>query len=259
MGLRGGYWEQRWLADRYRYGDFRPPIGYFAAVRHPLPSLIFVVVLLAIYEMGVAYFASAGGPSVRAGIELWLRNWLAQAGPAPPIVIPAAVVGLLVIWTLWKYADRPHWPAVTVLGIAIEGVVFGLGLWFVCLHAPALLEQSGLSLAAIQGLDSRLITFDGVGVYEEVLFRLIFFAWLARLLYIVFVPWIAAFPMAVIVSAALFALAHDLLQNDPFVPMVFAMRTLIGIYLALVFALRGLGVAIAAHIVYDFMVSLPHE
>ncbi|MBO0699481.1 MAG: CPBP family intramembrane metalloprotease, partial [Zavarzinella sp.] len=59
------------------------------------------------------------------------------------------------------------------------------------------------------------------------------------------------------ISAAAFALAHHFVQTDPFVPAVFLTRMLIGVYCALLFWLRGLGVAVGAHIVYDIVVGLP--
>jgi membrane protease YdiL (CAAX protease family) len=259
MGLRAGYWERRRLAEMYRRGEVRPPVGYFAGVRHPLPSLFLILVLLAIYEAGVSHFTSPEGQSTRAGIELWLRDWLAMAGPIPPIVIPATLVGLLVVWSLWKWVDRPDHLIVTFLGACVEGTLCGGLLWLGCLYGPTLLEQSGLSLGAINGLDPRLITFVGVGIYEEAVFRLILFAWLARLLNIVFVPWVLALPVAMAVSGAAFAVAHHMVQSDPFVPVIFVTRTLIGVYLAIVFWARGMGVAVGAHIVYDIMVAWLHD
>jgi membrane protease YdiL (CAAX protease family) len=259
MGLRVGYWERRRLAEMYRRGEVRPPVGYFAGVRHPLPSLFLIVILLAIYEAGVSHFTSPDGQSTRAGIELWLRDWLSMAVPVPPLVIPAALVGLILIWTLWKWLDRPDGFVFTFFGMCVEGVLYGVLLWFGCLYAPMLLEQNGLSLGAINGLDPRLITFVGVGIYEEAVFRLILFAWLARLLNIVFVPWVIALPVAMAVSAVAFALAHHLVQSDSFVPIVFVTRTLIGVYLAVVFWARGMGVAVGAHIVYDIMVAWSHD
>jgi hypothetical protein len=259
MGLTGGYWERRRIAEMYRRGEVRPPVGYFAGVRHPLPSLFLIVILLVIYEAGVSHVTSPDGQSIRAGIELWLRDWLALAGPVPPIVIPATLVGLLLIWSLWKWLDRPDHFVITFLGTCVEGILCGVLLWFGCLYGPTLLEQSGLSIGAINALDPRLITFVGVGVYEEAVFRLIFFAWLARLLNIIFVPWLVAVPVAMATSAAVFALAHHLVQSDPFVPVVFFTRTLIGVYLAFLFWARGIGVAIGAHIVYDIMVAWSHD
>jgi Type II CAAX prenyl endopeptidase Rce1-like len=256
MGLTGGTRARWWSLDRWHPHD-RPRVGYLAAVRHPWPSLLFIVPLLALYELGVARLTPASGGSLRAGIELWLRQWLAQAEPCPPIVIPAAVVLLLGLWTGWRWSTRPHRIFTTVFGIAAEGVVFGLGLWVLCLNAPAILDRMGLASGAVGGPNPKLVTYLGVGIYEEVIFRLIGFAWLARVLRVALVPVIAAIPMAALASAAAFALAHHFVQTDPFVPGVFLTRMLIGIYCALLFWLRGLGVAVGAHIVYDVVVGIP--
>jgi len=254
MGLMGGTRARRWSLDRWRPHD-RPRVSYLAAARHPWPSLVFVVPLLALYELGVARLTPASGESLRAGIELWLREWIAQAGPVPPAVIPATVVLLIGLWTAWRWWDRPNRLFTTVFGIALEGIVFGLGLWVLCLNAPAILDRVGLVPAAVGGLKPQVVTYLGVGIYEEVLFRLIGFAWLARVLRVALVPAIAAIPMAAVVSAVAFALAHHVVQTDPFVPSVFLTRVLIGVSCAALFWLRGLGVAVGAHIVYDIVVG----
>ena len=258
MGLRGGLRASRWSPDRWRPHD-RPRVSYLAAARHPWPALVFLVPLLALYELGVARLTPPppSGESLRAGVELWLRQWLAHAGPYPPVIIPATVILLLTLWTLWRWADRPNRLFRTVLGIALEGVIFGLGLWVLCLNAPAILDHMGLVPAAVGGPNPKLVTYLGVGIYEEVIFRLIGFAWLARVLRVALVPAIAAVPMAALASAAAFALAHHFVQTDPFVPGVFLSRMLIGVYCALLLWLRGLGVAVGAHFAYDVVVGVP--
>ena len=80
---------------------------------------------------------------------------------------------------------------------------------------------------------------------------------LARVIQIALIPVLIARPVALVASAAAFALAHHFVQSDPFVPSVFLMRVLIGIYCGLLFWWRGLGVAVLAHVVYDVVVGLP--
>jgi Type II CAAX prenyl endopeptidase Rce1-like len=230
---------------------------YFAAVRHPWPSLVFLVPILAAYEVGAARLAGPSGESLRAGIDLWVRKWLNDYGAGPPALIPLTVVALLAGWSAWRWKERPEHLFATVFGIALEGAVFGLGLWTLCLNAPAILEKCGLPTLAAGVPDARVITFLGVGVYEEFAFRLIGFAWLAWLLRVAFLPGVAAIPMAIVASSAAFALAHHFVQTDPFVPAVFMTRMLAGAYCALLFWWRGLGVAVGAHIVYDLIVGLP--
>jgi Type II CAAX prenyl endopeptidase Rce1-like len=254
MGLTGGLRARRRSLDRRPPHD-RPRVAYLPAARHPWPCLVFLVPLLAAYELGVARLAPTSGESLRAGIELWLRQWLADTGPVPPVVIPGTLLLLLGLWTAWRWSDRPHRLIMTVLGLALEGVAFGIGLWILCLNAPAILDRIGLVPGAVGGLKPQVVTYVGVGIYEEVIFRLLGFAWLARVLRIALVPAIAAIPMAALVSAAAFALAHHFVQTDPFVPAVFLTRLLIGLYCATLFWLRGLGVAVGAHIVYDIVVG----
>lgn len=267
MGLTGGYrepydvprrtWFRRDPYYRRPLFDDRPRTGYLAGVRHPWPCLIVVTLLLALYEIGVARLTPPDGESLRAGVELWLRQWLQQAGPVPPVVIPATVITLLTLATMWRWHTRPSHVFTIVFGVLLEGVVFGLGLWTLCLNAPAILDHMGLTPMAVGGPNPKLVTYVGVGVYEEVIFRLIAFAWLARVLRVALVPGIAAIPMAVLASAAVFALAHHVVQTDPFVPGVFLTRMLVGVYCALLYWLRGLGVAVGAHIVYDIVVGVP--
>jgi hypothetical protein len=256
MRLTGGPPGRLWSRDRWHPYE-RPRTGYLAAVRHPWSCLVFLVPILAAYELGVAQLTPPSGYSIRAGVELWLRQWLAEAGPVPPVVIPLTLVLLLTTWTLWRWADRPHHLFRTLFGMAFEGLVFSVVLWVVCLNAPAILDRIGLVPAAVGGPNPQIVTYLGVGIYEEVIFRLIGFAWLARLLRIALVPAIAAVPMAALASAAAFALAHHFVQTDPFVPTVFLTRMLIGVFCAVLFWLRGLGVAVGAHVVYDVVVSTP--
>lgn len=255
MGLMGGNRDRRMIADFLRHGDIRPHVGYLAAVRHPWPSFIFVVFLLAAYEAGVVWLSPTNGPSIRAGVELWLREWLKHAEPCPPQVIPGTLIFLLAAWALWKWHDRPNGPVIPLLGIVVESVAFGFGLWILCLNAPALFDRAGVSLADVGRLKPETVTFLGVGIYEEAIFRLLAFAWLARFLNLLFVPWLGAVLFATILSAAAFSLAHNLVQGEPFVLMAFALRMVVGVFLALVFWLRGLGVAIGAHVVYNLVVS----
>jgi Type II CAAX prenyl endopeptidase Rce1-like len=258
MGLTAGYRARRWHAS-LRRPEFRPAPGYLGAVRHPWPTFVFLLPLLGLYELGVARLSPSSGESLRAGVDLWIRQWLSEAASWPPFLLPIALAGLLCFWALLRWRDRPEHLITTVVGMAFEGVVFGLGLWALCLNAPAILDRAGIVTGSIGSPNPQLVTFLGVGIYEEVIFRLIAFAWLFWLLRLAFVPGIAALPLAVLVSSVAFALVHHFVQTDPFVPAVFFTRVLIGAYCALLFWLRGLGVAVGAHVVYDVVVGLPQN
>ena len=59
------------------------------------------------------------------------------------------------------------------------------------------------------------------------------------------------------VSATVFAAAHNLgPYGEPFHARAFLFRALAGLYFALLYALRGFGIAVGAHAGYDVLVGV---
>lgn len=244
------------LFARLQDAKARHAMGYFSAVRHPWPCMVFLIPLLGAYEIGVVALGGSQADELRSGVDLWLRQFLTANGVSLLALIPLSLIALLAFWSFVNWKERPERVLTSVLGIVLESIIFGLGLWMLCRNAPLLGERVGIP-AAIDGTHSQALTFIGVGVYEEVVFRLMLFAGVAKLLRYVLVPGIAALPMAAIASSVAFALAHHLnVQSDPYIPLVFATRVMIGLYCALLFWWRGLGVVVGTHIVYDLLVGL---
>jgi membrane protease YdiL (CAAX protease family) len=101
-----------------------------------------------------------------------------------------------------------------------------------------------------------LITFVGAGIYEEVLFRLLLLSGLLGLLKLADLPAVLRLVLATTVSALLFAAAHHVGPNgEAFDGYVFLFRSLAGLYFALLFQLRGFGIAVGAHASYDVLVG----
>ena len=142
-----------------------------------------------------------------------------------------------------------------VFGIALEGVVFGLGLWTLCLNAPAILDHAGLPPMAVGGPNPKLVTYVGVGVYEEVIFRLIAFAWLARVLRIATGAGHRRRPDGRPGVGGRVRPGPPLRPDRPVRPRRVPHPDAGRGYCAVLFWLRGLGVAVGAHIVYDIVVG----
>jgi membrane protease YdiL (CAAX protease family) len=122
------------------------------------------------------------------------------------------------------------------------------------------LDHFGIRLqwnaARVQAI-GQAITFVGAGIYEEVLFRLLLFSALAFLLRLAYLPSLLAVPLAAVGSAALFSGAHHVGPfGESYDPYVFLFRMVAGVYFALVFRLRGFGVAAGAHALYDVVVGV---
>lgn len=235
--------------------------GYLSATRHPRPCMLFVLPLLAIYEGGVWLLGGANPESVRNGADNWLRIGLSRVG-LPYAWLPPMV--LLLVLILWAFRHRHRVaPAelVSVLsGIALESVAFALGLWGISRGLAPLLERLGIELtlqpASEQAL-RQVTTYLGAGIYEETLFRLFLFSVLFRLLRRLDLGGPLGLSLAALGSAIVFSAAHHLgPYGQPYSNYLFLFRVVAGLYFALLYRLRGFGIAVGAHACYNVMVSV---
>jgi membrane protease YdiL (CAAX protease family) len=234
--------------------------SYFSATRHPWSCLLFLLPLLAVYEAGVLWLGGAKPEVLRNGADTWLRWGLEAFGLQQLYWPPALVVGLFLAWSWRERYYRPDNLLGVWTGMLVESILLSLGLWLLSRGLGPLLETVGIKLSAAGSADVmlvRLVTFVGAGIYEEVLFRLLLFSGLSWLLLRVHVPALFAFAFAAGVSATVFAAAHNLgPYGEPFHPYVFVFRTLAGLYFAVIYALRGFGIAVGAHAGYDVLVGV---
>ena len=188
--------------------------GYFRQSRRPLASLVFVLPLVALYEVGTWGFHldAARNTERRIVAFTWLREAFAKAGATgwllPPLVVVAALLG----WHL--FARHPWRLRVGVLvGMAAESVVLALPLMLllgVVTGRHLLIAGDGEGWAALAVLGV------GAGVYEELLFRLLGFL----ALHVVLVDLLAlrskpAMGVTLLVTSLLFS-AYHYLGGQPF-------------------------------------------
>jgi membrane protease YdiL (CAAX protease family) len=94
----------------------------------------------------------------------------------------------------------------------------------------------------------------GAGVYEELIFRLIGFALLHALLVdLLALRPAAALVITIAVTSVAFALYHHAGGGEPFTWVAMLFRTAAGVWLGLIFAARGFGLAAGAHAAYDVL------
>src|SRR5438105_218504 len=102
--------------------------GYLAATRHPWPCLVFLVPLLAAYEGGILWLG--GQPdAVRNGADTWLHWGLEALGFNQLYWGPAFIALVFLAWSVLRRYDRPTDTLSVCSGMAIESLVFALGLW----------------------------------------------------------------------------------------------------------------------------------
>ncbi len=237
--------------------DERRP--YWERTRGPVAALAVVVPLLALYEAGLSGVAGA----VRTGADAWMIAELTRLTPVPGWIGVALLIAGLAIWQI---VDRRDWwcgPA-TWIGMLAEGCILGVGLvglshlidlGLAHLDGHRLLAE-GIGLINLDEAGPLAIGFLGAGIYEEAIFRLALIPCLYGLCRLLQAPSVLATTTAVTASALLFALAHHLGDAEgPFVWFIFIFRWAAGVYFAWAFILRGFGVVVVAHVVYDLLVG----
>jgi len=134
-------------------------------------------------------------------------------------------------------------------------------LWASALYVIAFFfPRIGLSLRPLLG---DLTAAIGAGIYEEALFRFLLMGGLI----VIFHRWMGAptkwiVPFAAVLSALLFSYAHlaaSGVGTEPWDSRNFMVRALLGGLLGAVYWVRGLGIVVYAHALYNVAVVLPNH
>jgi membrane protease YdiL (CAAX protease family) len=244
--------------------------NYWSATKHPWACVLFVLPLLAIYEIGVTVSGAGTPEELRNGADAWLRAGLAALGITWMYAAPCLLVFVLLVWGLARREGRPTDKIGVWVGMIAESAGFALvlmalsqALWQALMHADQVLGQPSNRIALLQvsaapePMWAQIVSYLGAGIYEETLFRLLIFAGLLRLFSWAELRTSFHVILAAFASALLFAGAHHLGPNgDPFNAYVLSFRTCAGLYFAWLFQVRGFGVAVGAHAGYDVLVGL---
>jgi hypothetical protein len=223
---------------------------YWSISRTPLTSLVFSLPLVLAYEGGVLLL---GRGSPRNGADVWLRTILDHLGFGQYFLLPALTIVGLLAWHFVEH-DRWRWSAGVFVAMAGECVLWAAGL-------IGIGQVQGrfwpMAMAAGEGFFARVIAYCGAGLYEEVLFRLLLLPAIVWLLLALGTGRGTAVMCAVIISSVLFSGAHYVGPlGDDFDPYSFTFRFLAGVFFAVLFCVRGFGIAAGSHAAYDMLVGL---
>ncbi|MGE0431656.1 MAG: CPBP family glutamic-type intramembrane protease [Planctomycetota bacterium] len=254
--------------------------GYFRRTRALSLSLLYILPLLVIYEVGLVILRPDSQNAAGAVVHLLFSYF----GDGVLVFNVVLLLSLAIAWARTNKAGgvAPHY----LIFVCLEAVFWAACMMIFAVVFVSLARQnlpvvthlaSGASHGGAAGFDpqvysvaTRLAHSCGAGVYEELIFRLFlctFFVWLfGKLLGKESdgksdekprTPFTAVF-MGLMISALLFALAHHIPPQKAIAldPMIF--RTVCGFFLGVVFLLRGLAVAVYTHTLYDVYVLLVH-
>lgn len=225
---------------------------YLESTRHPWPNFLFLLPIVLVYELVVYYSEAAYSTSIRNGADGWVRNLLLEYGVSMYWIPPMLLLLFYATQSFLRWWTRPCENLETLTGMILESGIFGMALWLVAGIWNKGFLSSGVDPS--QGLSMAWVTYLGAGIYEEALFRL-----LALQILLLIVPGkiFPSVPAAFILSSLMFALAHHWgAYGEPLNLGVFLFRALAGLYFCFIYMMRGFGIAVGAHVIYDFIVSV---
>ncbi|MCZ6572376.1 MAG: CPBP family glutamic-type intramembrane protease [Planctomycetota bacterium] len=220
--------------------------NYWKASRDPAVSYIFLIPLLAIYEIGVFFV-----PSALNGADYMFKSFFTVFGQWGILILNLIFLALLffsmgratemrkgrpaIYWSM--AAESAAWAVVLLVG------AFAWGRWRLQLAVPKVVED--------------VIASAGAGLYEEAVFRFLLLGGLVALIRdFLRGPPSFAVPVAIGISAALFSYAHHAIGGEAWDPAVFWFRTMMGVLLGGIYLLRGLGIVAYAHALYNVFVAV---
>ena len=229
--------------------DDTPPGGYLHWSRDAAVGMFAVLPLWLAYE-GLRWLLA---PEDRNGAEVLLLQELSRLGARGHLLASGCFAVLVLAAARSLLRRRIPWLRVSAV-IALEGTVYALMLGPL---ASALAASATRLLDTASGrgdLVANLVGSLGAGIFEELVFRL----GLMSVLVWVGVRAVRAWSLprwivgvfAVVVSALVFSWFHHLC-GEPFERSVFVYRAMAGILLGFLMWMRGYGVCVYTHAIYD--------
>lgn len=241
-----------------RRGRTRAALARLATPHDPLTSLVLTLPVFLAYHLGIVFMDLRNGADLVSGLVVQLVHASLLLYVALTLGV-AIALGIAVYFLRGKNVLRLS----SIGPVVAESTAWAAGMWLlvgwatarlvgvIATSNDATLQIGGRTLGVLE----RVVMAAGAGFHEEIVFRVIVFGGLSWLLTSRGVPRLRADLASAFVSAIVFSAAHYVGPlGDPFGLGSFVFRALSGLYLALVFRLRGFAVAVYAHALYDIAV-----
>lgn len=226
--------------------------GYFECVKKPVYNFLFVLPLLVIYEALILLSATP----IRNGADVIVKLFFNMIG------VKTLVGFTLIIITIYAYivfsnkenTNETIYPVYFVFMFA-ESFAYALALGPVVIR---LTEKVALAAGTPYrlGVVERIIASIGAGIYEEFVFRYLLitiFIFAFRKYFGLKTAHAAIF--AIFWAALIFSGFHYVGElGDKFDAVSFIFRFIAGIILSMLYFLRGYGIAVYTHAIYDLKV-----
>jgi len=214
-------------------------------------SIVLTLPAVAIYELGVFFLFHDSFFELRNSGEILVRSLFETLHLQDPLLV-SALLGLVFIVVMvrgYRIEKKPGIHANYVVYMLLESMLWGSVIYI----GLQLFTHIPLQVFTMEEKLSNINLAIGAGVFEELIFRLVIISALLVILERGFIIQSRlAVPIAILISAVVFAAFHLLME--PYSHPIFAQRVIGGIFLGTLYHVRGYGISVYAHIIYNFLV-----
>ncbi|MCG8556081.1 MAG: CPBP family glutamic-type intramembrane protease [Proteobacteria bacterium] len=225
-------------------------LAYLARRPDPLTSLVLTVPVFLTYHLGIVWIDRRNGVDLFTSLTLELLDYSLWGYLGATLTYAAGLVGAGAL-----LRERGTARPATLLPVVVESACWALlmlGLLGWALEGMVSWTPNATPLGPVD----KVVMAAGAGFHEEAVFRVALFSGGAFALERAGrIRRAHAFAIAAIASSLAFSAMHHVgAAGDPFGWHAFAFRTLAGLFLSLLYGLRGFAVAVYTHAAYDAMV-----
>lgn len=239
--------------------------AYWRATRAPRYSVLFALPLFLLYEALAAGLAAEPGAHVRNAADVALKTpFLLFAGSRGSLAFFATAIAVCVYLVGRDMVRNRERLSLRVFGLMlVESAILALLLGLVVgtltqrLLGMSIVAQDATPLASLSA-GTRLMLALGAGLYEELLFRVLFVGGMAAgLRWLLGGRRVAAGIAAALIGALVFSAFHYVGEyGDTFELASFTYRAIAGLVFSALYLTRGFGITAWTHALYDVYVMV---
>jgi len=228
-------------------------INYWKFSKTPLYSFLFTLPYFVFYEIGILFTSQDDLAVIRNGADALMRQALSRFG-----IIGLYWLGGLffIVFIISFILQKKKWKESVIVGnyffiMTLESFFWSYVLFVLMSNMNILLMNPNGEL-----LIQQITLAIGAGIYEEFLFRVVLVFIMSSILTMIF-KWSKnnVSIIAIIISAGIFSAFHFIGEfGDFFSFKIFMVRFLAGVFLGILYLLRGFGITAWSHSIYDLII-----
>lgn len=230
--------------------------AYWRQSKSPFYSLLFTIPMLIIYELMIFSLNHSDIIGLRNGADILFRQFFGMFN-----IYGFYLVGFLVLTALLisyyfhsRQNDDQQFHYQYFILMVLESIIYAFLMFVFVDKIGSVLLAGGIA----PGKREMVVLALGAGVYEEFIFRVILISGFTFFLKdILRLHSVTSAVLAVIAAALIFSLFHYMGNlGDVFAIKSFLIRFAAGIFLSILYVLRGYGITAYTHTFYDLLIIL---